>query len=113
MLLGTEEYRYFSFVLSVVTEVGRYSSLFVSWSVEQNDGVGEALFFQGRFPGDKSTLASLVNAVLVVCIIFENFERSCGLGFFVVSRCQGRVGAQSALGKTTAAPPIALPLPFL
>lgn len=65
-------------------------SLFLSWSTEQNDRVGEALFSQGCLPGDQSTLIPLANIVLVVCIISENFERCCGLvfcfvGFFLLS----------------------------
>lgn len=112
--VGTEEYKSFSLaILSVVTEVGAYACPFVSWSVEQNDGVGEALFFQGCFPGDQSTLTPLANTVLVICIISENFEKYCSLGFFLISGCCGRVGAHRVPCKPTAAPPAALPLPFL
>lgn len=81
---GTEEYNSFSLaILSVVTEVSAYGCPFVSWSAEQNDGAGEALFFQGCFPGDQSTLTPLANTVLDICIISENFEKYCSLGFFL------------------------------
>lgn len=81
--MGTEEYKSFSLaILSVVTEVSAYGCPFVSWSVEQNDGAGEALFFQGCFPGDQSSLTPLADTVLVICIISENFEKYCSLGFF-------------------------------
>lgn len=111
--MGTEEYKSFSLaILSVVTEVSAYGCPFVSWSVEQNDGAGEALFFQGCFPGDQSSLTPLADTVLVICIISENFEKYCSLGFFYFW-FWGRVGAHSVPCKTTAAPPAALPLPFL